>query len=73
MFEEFKKSMMDGFEMTDLGLMHYFIGIKVVQTGDGILFSKKKKNARENLEKFQMQDCNPVSTVLECGLKLHKD
>jgi transposase InsO family protein len=30
MFESFKKSMMAEFEMTDLGMMHYFLGIEVV-------------------------------------------
>lgn len=41
MFEEFKKSMMDEFEMSDLGMMHYFLGIEVVQSDDGILFLKR--------------------------------
>ena len=27
MFQEFKKSIMDEFEMSDLGVMHYFLGI----------------------------------------------
>ena len=30
MFKEFKKSMMVEFEMFDLGMMHYFLGIEVV-------------------------------------------
>lgn len=31
MMEEFKKSMMEEFEMTDLGLMNYFLGVEVIQ------------------------------------------
>ena len=31
MFKEFKKSMMVEFEMFDLDMMHYFLGIEVVQ------------------------------------------
>jgi hypothetical protein len=42
MFNEFKKSMMKEFDMTDLGLMHYFLGIEVVQSSDGIFISHKK-------------------------------
>ena len=30
MFESFKKSMMAEFEMSDLGMMHYFLGIEVL-------------------------------------------
>ncbi|KAK9684337.1 hypothetical protein RND81_10G203400 [Saponaria officinalis] len=64
--------MMGEFEMSDLGLMNYFLGIEVVQSNDGIFLSQKKY-VRDLLERFQMKDCNPVSTPVECGMKLHKD
>ena len=35
MFSDFKRSMMDEFEMSDLGKMHYFLGLEVVQSDDG--------------------------------------
>jgi len=38
--DEFKAAMMKGFEMTDLGLMKYFLGIEVEQSEKGILFVK---------------------------------
>ncbi|XP_061360745.1 secreted RxLR effector protein 161-like [Gastrolobium bilobum] len=72
MFEEFKKSMMNEFEMTDLGMMHYFLGISVAQSSDGIFISQNKY-VEDILDRFQMKDCNPVHTPVECGLKLHKD
>jgi len=72
MFTEFKKSMMDEFDMTDIGLMHYFLGIEVVQSTSGI-FMSQKKYVREILNRFRMQDCNPTSTPMEFGLKLHQD
>lgn len=72
MAEKFKKSMMVEFEMSDLGLMHYFLGIEVIQSADGI-FICQRKYAREILERFYMQDCNPVCTPTEVGLKLVKD
>jgi hypothetical protein len=72
MFKEFKKSMMIEFEMSDLGVMHYFIGIKVVQSVNGILISQKKY-VQDILDRFQMKDCNHVGTPTKFGLKLNKD
>ncbi|RVW19222.1 uncharacterized mitochondrial protein AtMg00810-like [Vitis vinifera] len=72
MFERFKKSMMVEFEMFDLGMMHYFLGIEVVQSDTGIFISQKKY-VQEILNRFQMKDCNLVSTPTQFGLKLNKD
>ena len=72
MFNEFKKSMMKEFEMTDLGKMHYFLGLEVVQFDDGI-FVSRKKYVREILDRFKMKDCNSTFTPIEFGLKLHND
>ena len=38
---EFKKCMMNKFEMSDLGLLHYFLGLEVKQGSDGFLFHKE--------------------------------
>lgn len=51
MFAEFKKSMMEDFEMTDLGLMHYFLGFEVIQTTTGN-FIYQRKYAQEIFERF---------------------
>lgn len=72
MFDIFKKSMMEEFEMTDLGLMHYFLGIEVVQSPSGIFISQKKY-VLEILERFKMKDCNSVCTPTEVGLKLTRN
>lgn len=37
MFSEFKKSMMNEFEMSDMGLMHYYLGIEVMQLDNRFL------------------------------------
>lgn len=39
MIEDFKEDMMKTFEMTDLGLMHYFLVIEIIQKEDGIFIS----------------------------------
>ena len=72
MFEEFKRSMTDEFEMIDLGLMLYCLGIEVVQSRESIFISQKKYTG-EILDRFQMANCNPIITPIELGLKLHKD
>lgn len=73
MLNDFKKSMMSEFEMLDLGLMHYILDIEVVQLANGVFTSqKKKKNVLEILDRFKMENCNLVSTLIELGLKLTK-
>ncbi|KAK2989938.1 hypothetical protein RJ640_013862 [Escallonia rubra] len=71
MFKEFKNAMAQEFEMTDIGLMSYFLHIDVKQQHDGIFISQERY-AKEILKKFKMDDVNPVSTPVECGVKLSK-
>ncbi|KAK8667479.1 hypothetical protein V6N13_007628 [Hibiscus sabdariffa] len=72
MFEKFKQSVMREFDMSDLGKMHYFLGIEVVQSPAGIFISQRKY-VRDILLRFQMNECNSVNTPAEFGLKLSKD
>lgn len=58
--------------MTDPGMMHYFLGIEVVQSSSGI-FITQRKYPLEILDKFKMKNCNSVGTPAEQGLKLTKD
>ena len=51
MMVKFKEDKIKTFEMIDLGLMHYFLGIEVVQSAAGI-FITQKKYALEILDKF---------------------
>ena len=72
MIKEFKEDMMKTFEMSDLGLMHYFLGIEISQKNGGIFLSQKKYT--ENLlKKFRMYDCKSVATPLVTNEKLRKD
>ncbi|KAK2995531.1 hypothetical protein RJ640_022733 [Escallonia rubra] len=60
------------FEMTDIGLMSYFLGIEVKQTNRGIFLSQKKY-AGDILKKFKMEACNPILIPVEERSKLVKD
>ena len=72
MMNEFKREMMQRYEMTDLGLLHHFLGMGVMQS-DKCIFIHQSKYARTLLEKFGLADCKPVSTPLIMGEKLRKE
>ncbi|XP_024030833.1 uncharacterized protein LOC112094380 [Morus notabilis] len=60
------------FDMSDLGMMHYFLGIEVKQFATRIFISQTRY-VQEILDKFHMTNCNSVSTPTEFGLKLRKN
>ena len=72
MMSSFKCSMMQVFEMTDLGKMKFFLGIEVSQQSDGI-FICQKKYALEILKRFGMIENREVSSLIVPGSKLNKD
>ena len=55
--------MMQAFEMTDLGLMTYFLVIEIKQSENEVLICKRKY-AKEILKKFEMEECKSVSTPM---------
>ena len=63
MIEDFKRDMMNKYKMSDFGLLHYFLGIEVSQSEDGVFISQKKY-ARSLLERFNMKDCKPIDTPM---------
>ena len=64
--------MLKEFEMTDNGLMSYFLGIEVKQQHNEIFISQKKY-MMEILEKFKMDSCKSVNTPVETGIRLSKE
>ncbi|GJZ50504.1 retrovirus-related pol polyprotein from transposon TNT 1-94 [Tanacetum coccineum] len=64
MIDELKKSMTREFEMTDIGLMSYYLGIEVKQRDKGI-FICQERYANEILKMFGMDKCNPIGTPIE--------
>ena len=53
LIENFKTVMKDEFEMTDMGLLRYLLGIEVEQNENGIFISQEKY-INEVLERFNM-------------------
>ena len=68
----FKVEMKKVFEMTDLGLMSYFLGIEIKQNQDEVFLSQRKY-AKEILKKFLMENCKTVNTPMNQKEKLIKD
>ena len=63
---ESKKKLAQEFEMKDLGLMHYFLGLEVCQSSEG-------KYAVEILKRFNMLECKAMATPMDSNLKLLAD
>lgn len=72
MIETFKNLMKVKFEMTDIGLLHYFLGIEVKQERNKISISQQKY-AKDLLKRFNIIDSSPKATPMEFGLKLSKN
>ena len=64
-----KTSLKNNFEMTDLGFFHYFLGLKVLQTNEGIFLSLSKY-ACDILSLFHMDDYKPTPSPFQSGVKL---
>lgn len=60
------------FEMTNLGLMSYFLAMEITQNGNGI-FVCQKKYANRLLKRFRMESCKAVTTPLVSNEKLTKE
>ncbi|KAI5327615.1 hypothetical protein L3X38_027011 [Prunus dulcis] len=71
MLDKFKEDMMMKYEMTDLGLLHHFLDMGVVQTNSSI-FIHQKKYASSLLNKFGLNECKTVTTPLVATKKLTK-
>eukprot|EP00253_Pinus_taeda_P017039 PITA_17039 len=64
-----KKKFGKSFEMTDLGYVHYYLGIEVTQHPNSIFISQKKYIG-DLLNRLGMTKCNPLNTPMEKDLKL---
>eukprot|EP00253_Pinus_taeda_P004492 PITA_04492 len=64
-----KKELRKGFEMTDLGYVHYYLGIEVTQHPKSIFLSQKKYIGYL-LNRFGMTEFNPLTSPMEQNLKL---
>ena len=57
------------FEMKYLGMMHYFLGMEVWQSVDGIFLSQGKYEV-EIMKRFKIMDCKEMATPMACNLNI---
>ncbi|CAN6441644.1 unnamed protein product [Victoria cruziana] len=67
----FRKHSNSVFEMKDLGIMRYFLGMEIMKTKQG-RFLNQKKYIAELLEETGMSNVNSARTPLETNAKLSK-
>uniref|UniRef100_A0ACD6ARQ8 Uncharacterized protein n=1 Tax=Avena sativa TaxID=4498 RepID=A0ACD6ARQ8_AVESA len=70
--ERFKDEMKTEFQMSDLGLLSFYLGIEVQQHGDGISLCQAHYASRI-LQLGGMEGCNPAHTPMEERLKLSRE
>jgi hypothetical protein len=68
----FKEEMKANFQMSDLGLLSFYLGIEVHQGDSGITL-RQTAYAKRVVELAGLTDCNPALTPLEKRLKLSCD
>eukprot|EP00253_Pinus_taeda_P002716 PITA_02716 len=63
LIEHCKRDLATEFEMKEIGLMHYFLGLEVWQE-EGHFFLGQGKYIVDILSRFHMEDCRPMSTTM---------
>ena len=63
-----KSELASEFEMKDLGLMHYFLGLEIWEK-PGEIFLSQGNYIVKLLERFGMVECKSVSTPMELNFK----
>jgi len=63
LIKSFKEHLEREFEMKEMGLMHYFLGMEVWE-GDGKFFVSQGKYANEILGRFRMESSKHMETPL---------
>ena len=67
-----KRKLAAKFEMNDLGMMHYFLGMEVWKNMDGISLGQGKYTI-EIHKRFGMMECKAMTTPMASNLKILSD
>lgn len=69
---DFKQAMIQEFEITNIGLMTYYLGIEIKQ-GEDKIFMNQNKFVKKILKKFKIKDCVKVNTLVGCEVNMLKN
>src|SRR4051812_34236268 len=72
MCKEFSELMTNEFEMSMMGELNFFLGLKIKQLEEGIFISQSKFS-KELLKKFDMTNAKEINTPMSSSTKLDKD
>ena len=72
LIDKFKKEMEDVFEMTDIGMMSFFLGMEIQQKQNEV-FLCQQKYAKEVLKNFNMEGCKSTATPMNQKEKFCKE
>lgn len=71
--KEVKSALSSKFDIKDMGKMHHFLGMTVVQDeAQGCVWISQPAHTENLLKNFGMQDCKPVDTPADISTKLVK-
>ena len=70
--KEFSIEMQSEFQMSMMGELNYFLGLKIKQTNDGI-FVNQAKYCKELIKRFRMENSKHLATPMSTGCYLDKD
>ena len=69
--KEVKDAIASKFTVKDLGELHHFLGVQVIQNKDSnSIWIGQETYARELIKKFKMEESNAVSTPIQLGSNL---
>lgn len=69
--KEIKDQLMREFEITDLGAAHEFLGMRIRKENGNITLDQCTY-IKNILKRFKMEDCKPIGTPMEVGIKLNR-
>ena len=70
---EMKKALSDEFDVEDMGDLHHFLGVKVIQKQfNHEIWIGQNVYTEELLKRFRMDQSRPIETPFDSGSKLKK-